>query len=115
MGWQYSNFFKTICRVVLITFYFQTLHVGNLGYRSGDWGLSWHLGFNEAAADESAQPPISLVQSQPPSVPTSQQQSLAPDDYLSPTPDANSADPYIIQKAQELGNDPAQIFAIRAR
>ena len=102
MGWQYSNFFKTICRVVLITFYFQTLHVGNLGYQSGEWGLSWQLGFNEAAADDSAQPPAP---------PAPQPQSLAPDDYLSPTPDANSADPYIIQKAQELGNDPIQIFA----
>ena len=102
MGWQYSKFFKTICHVVLITFYFQTLHVGNLGYHPGDWGLNWHLGFNEAAADDS---PL------PPAAPTPQPQSIAPDDYLSPTPDANSADPYIIQKAQELGNDPNQIFA----
>ena len=102
MGWQYSKFFKTICHVVLITFYFQTLHVGNLGYHPGDWGLNWHLGFNEAAADDSPQPPAA---------PIPQPQSIAPDDYLSPTPDANSADPYIIQKAQELGNDPNQIFA----
>lgn len=29
---------------------------------------------------------------------------------LAPTPDADSADPFIVQKAQELGNDPVRIF-----
>lgn len=31
--------------------------------------------------------------------------------YLRPTPDANSADSHIIQKAADLNHDPAQIFA----
>jgi len=30
---------------------------------------------------------------------------------LAPTPDADSTDPFIVQKAQELGNNAAQIFA----
>jgi large repetitive protein len=34
-----------------------------------------------------------------------------PDQNLDSTPDANTTDPFIVQKAQELGNDADQIFA----
>jgi len=35
---------------------------------------------------------------------------MPPDPFLDSTPDANTTDPFIMQKAQELGNDPDAIF-----
>lgn len=108
MGWQTSVFFKTIGRIVLLTFYIQNLHIINPGYGQGDWAI----GFKSAMA---AGIPALATTGSPPEQTVKpvklQAKTIAADDYLSPTPDANSADPYIIQKATELNHDPVLIFA----
>ncbi|WFP48581.1 PKD domain-containing protein [Methylomonas sp. EFPC3] len=113
MGWQESFTFKTICRLVLISFYFQTVNPASFGY--GPNGFRWPVGFNEAAADTTPATPAS---SPSPSTPTAVTKAapvfppqLAPDDYLGSTVEANTTDPYITQKATELNHDPALIFA----
>ncbi|MEI8571239.1 discoidin domain-containing protein [Methylomonas sp. WH-1] len=113
MGWQESFTFKTICRLVLISFYFQTVNPASFGY--GPNGFRWPVGFNEAAADTTpATPPSSSTPSTTTTVskaaPVLPPQ-LAPDDYLGSTVEANTSDPYITQKAAELNHDPALIFA----
>ncbi|WP_019866566.1 PKD domain-containing protein [Methylovulum miyakonense] len=108
MGWQYSTCFKIICRLVLISFYFQSVNPVSYGYHPQ--GFDWPIGFSEAAAEppNSGVSPNATVKSAtkaPVIAPT-----LAPGDYLGSTPEANTSDPYIIQKATALNHDPAKIF-----
>ncbi|QSA98735.1 discoidin domain-containing protein [Methylococcus sp. EFPC2] len=102
MGMERSGFFKAVCRVVLIGFYFQNLHPGNLGYGPG--GFHIPLGFSTAAADTA---PPAVANSSVTLTP----RNLAADDYLGSTPEANTSDPYVTQKAAELNHDPARIYA----
>ena len=62
MGWQDSVTFKTICKLVLFSFYFQTINPASFGY--GPDGFRWPISFNQAAADvASPMPPQNLLSS----------------------------------------------------
>lgn len=107
MAWQTSTLFKMICRFVLISFYFQSVNPTSYGYSLHDF--HWPLGFSEAAAEtptpDVSPPQQKAVRKNPVIAPT-----LQPDDYLGSTPEANTSDPYIIEKAQALKHDPVKIF-----
>jgi transglutaminase-like putative cysteine protease len=81
-----ATWFRHICRLILFCFIFTTFHPTSLR-------VPWTLHFAHWTFDFG--PPPAYGQ--------------AAD--LAPTPDADSTDPFIVQKAQELGNNAAQIFA----
>ena len=89
MLWTQTTRFRTICRIVLCLFVFQSLHPAT-------WRVPWKLDISFDTWPLNFGPPLAYGQSSDPN--------------LAATPDANKDDPFIIQKAQELGNNPVSIF-----
>lgn len=98
MAYSETDGFRNVCRFVLFVFFFQCLLPADLAFYAGPWRIS--LGPKAAHADTPAQPFFPPLPADPGSP-----------EYLKATPDADSQDPYIVQKAAELGRDPARIFA----
>lgn len=98
MAWAESRFFKVVCNVVLLSFFFQVLDPIRLGFSSAS-------DFPSRSPDSS--PLTTLLNFV---LPAAHAQGAA-EELLASTPEADLADPYIINKAAELGNDPQQIFA----
>jgi uncharacterized membrane protein len=87
MSDTHTTWFQHLCRTVLCVFALATFHPASLWV---PWTLHFaHWTFNFGPTPAYGQPT---------------------DPDLAPTPDADSTDPFIIEKAQELGNDPVQIF-----
>ena len=89
MLWTTTTRFRTICRIVLCLFVFQSLHPAT-------WRVPWKLDISFDTWPLNFGPTLAYGQSSDPN--------------LAATPDANKDDPFIIQKAQELGNNPVSIF-----
>jgi hypothetical protein len=79
--------FRTLCRLVLCCFTLATFHPASLR-------VPWTLHFAPWTLDFGPTPAYGQAAD------------------LAPTPDADSTDPFIVQKAQELGNDPVQITLV---
>jgi large repetitive protein len=97
MQFTHTNWFYHVCRVVLFTFSFSLFHPATLGvpktfdlkFRISDAGSlvldfgPWTLDLGPASAYGQVQDP-----------------------NLASTPEADTSDPFIVQKAAELGRDP---------
>lgn len=99
MQLTHTSWFHHICQVVLFTFSFSLFHPATLGvpwkidvqFDSVTWNLklgTWNWEFGPTPAYGQAQDP-----------------------NLASTPEADTSDPFIVQKAAELGRDPQNIFA----
>lgn len=100
MSYSRTTWFQHLCHVVLFMFTCVAFHPANFGLAktldlkfslddAGRWTLDSRL--------------FSITFGPTPAYGQSAD--------LAPTPDANSTDPFIVQKAAELGNNAAQIFA----
>ena len=100
MAYTQRSWFRAMIWLVLVVFYAQTLNPAWLGY-APQYGAP-------ATRTESTTPSVwqRLLDFMVPAA-----QAQAAGDLLKSTPDANTTDPYIVQKAAELGKDPARIFA----
>ncbi len=94
--------FRTICRLVLFCFTFATFQPTSLGVSKT---LDLKLRISHAGALTLDFGPWTL------DLGPSSVYGQAQDPLLAPTPEFDLEDPFIKQKAQELGNNPAQIFA----
>ena len=89
MLWTTTTRFRTICRIVLCLFVFQSVYPVS-------WRVPWKLDISFDTWPLNFGPTLAYGQSSDPN--------------LAATPDANKDDPFIIQKAQELGNNPVSTF-----
>ena len=95
-----NNNFKRVCLFVLFTFYLQILQPAAFGYQNPTFTrapTSKHTGQQNSFLDWL--------------IPAAHAADEPVDPLLASTPDADITDPFIIEKAAELGNDPEQIFA----
>ncbi len=97
MSYTATISFRTICRLVLFLFTFTTFHPASLR-------VPWHL-------DVSFDPTTLTLKLETWNLKLGPLPAYGQSADLAPTPDADSTDPFIVQKAQELGNNAAQIFA----
>jgi uncharacterized membrane protein len=84
MEWITKAWFKDLCCLIAFIFFFET--VLPMSHGLAQPRIAWDLGPTSAYAQEPE------------------------DDLLSSTPDANTSDPYVLNKAAELGHDPVTIF-----
>ena len=112
MNLNQNRWHRFVCRLMLVAFFYQCLLPVNVGFYQGKW--HWSFGPKVAYADTPQ--PSSANATHLTSGPSLQAFPPLPFDisdpsYLDATPDANSSDTYIIQKAADLNHDPDQIFA----
>ncbi len=100
MAYAQGGWFRGIVWLVLMVFYIQTLNPVMLGY--APWQGSSPTG-TETAGPSAWQRLLDFV------IPVAGAQ--ASDPLLASTPEFDLADPYLVEKAAELGNDPQRIFA----
>lgn len=127
MSYMQRVWFRTIVHIVLGVFYLQTLNPALLGYaplygapptRMETMGPSaWQrlLDFMLPTA-QAAEPAKTTTQSSAvfryrEYVPAYAQPQATNDPLLMSTPEFDLADPYLVEKADELGRDPQRIFA----
>lgn len=94
MLYTHTATFRALCRMVIVCLLLQSSPMSHMAQNAGPPGLFAVLQRLGARLSSWFSPTPAYGQ--------------AAD--LAPTPDANSADPFIVQKAQELGHDPVRIF-----
>ena len=127
MAYAREGWFRGIIWLVLVVFYVQTLNPVMLGYAPPWQGspptrteattgslwqgmLDWLMPAAQAATP--AKPAqTSVVFAQRTYQPAYAQPKANGDPLLASTPEFDLADPYLVEKANELGKDPQRIFA----
>ncbi|MGE0681464.1 MAG: PKD domain-containing protein [Candidatus Binatia bacterium] len=94
-----STWFRNICRLVLFLFTLAAFHPASLR-------VPWHLDISFDTETLTLNFELGTLNFGPPPA-----YGQLTDPNLAATPDADKDDSYIIEKAQELGNDPSLIFA----